>query len=116
MQPNPFHITHDITRLEAWSSLIWINFKFEIGERNGCRSQWPRGLRHEPSSPARTLGSWIRIPLKAWMSVCFYSVFVLFCGYVAALRRADPPSKKSYRLCTDLETEKAAKVQRAVEP
>jgi hypothetical protein len=29
-----------------------------------------RGLRHEPSSPARTLGSWVRIPLKAWMSVC----------------------------------------------
>jgi hypothetical protein len=43
------------------------------------RSQWPRGLSHEPSSPARTLGSWVRIPLKAWMSACIYSVFVLFC-------------------------------------
>jgi hypothetical protein len=32
------------------------------------RSQWPRGLRHEPSSPARTLGSWVGIPLEAWMS------------------------------------------------
>jgi hypothetical protein len=30
---------------------------------------------------------------------CFYSVFVFFCVYVAALRRADPPSKESYRLC-----------------
>jgi hypothetical protein len=29
------------------------------------------GLRHEMSSPARTLGTWIRIPLKAWMSVWF---------------------------------------------
>jgi hypothetical protein len=28
---------------------------------------------------ARTLGSWVRIPVEAWMSVCFYSVFVLFC-------------------------------------
>jgi hypothetical protein len=43
------------------------------------RSQWPRGLRHELSSPARTLGSWVGIPLKTWMSVCVYSVFVLSC-------------------------------------
>jgi hypothetical protein len=28
---------------------------------------------------SRTLGSWIRIPLKARMSVCVYSVFVLSC-------------------------------------
>jgi hypothetical protein len=27
------------------------------------RSQWPRNLRHEHSSPAQTLGSWVRIPL-----------------------------------------------------
>jgi hypothetical protein len=39
----------------------------------------PRGLRHELSSPARTLGSWVRIPLKSWMFVCVYSVFV--CRY-----------------------------------
>jgi hypothetical protein len=44
-----------------------------------CRSQPPRSLRHEPSSPARTLGSWVRIPLKAWMSVYVYSVFILSC-------------------------------------
>jgi hypothetical protein len=43
------------------------------------RSQWPRGLRHELSSPARTLGSQVRIPLKSWIYVCVYSVFVLFC-------------------------------------
>jgi hypothetical protein len=43
------------------------------------RPQWPHGLRQEPSSPARTLGMWVRIPLEAWMSVCVYSVFVLFC-------------------------------------
>jgi hypothetical protein len=42
------------------------------------RSQWPRGLAHELSSLARTLRSWVRIPLKAWMSLCVYSVFVLF--------------------------------------
>jgi hypothetical protein len=61
----------------------------------------PRGLRHEPSSPARTLGLWVRIPLIEWMSVRVYSVFVLSCVQVAALRHADPPSKESYRLCID---------------
>jgi hypothetical protein len=33
----------------------------------------------ELSSPARTLGSWVRITLEAGMSVCIHSVFVLFC-------------------------------------
>jgi hypothetical protein len=41
-----------------------------------CWPQWPRGLRHEQSSPARKLGSWFRIPLEVWMSVCSsYYVF-----------------------------------------
>jgi hypothetical protein len=31
------------------------------------RSQWARGLGHELSSPARTLGSWVRIPLQVRM-------------------------------------------------
>jgi hypothetical protein len=35
-----------------------------------CRSQWPHGVRHEPCSSARTLGSWVRIPLETGMSVC----------------------------------------------
>jgi hypothetical protein len=42
-------------------------------------SQWPSGLKHEMSSPAWTLGSWVRIPLEAWMFVWVYSVFVLSC-------------------------------------
>jgi hypothetical protein len=49
-----------------------------------------RALRHEPSSPAQTQGSWVRIRLEAWMSVCIYSVFVLSNVQVVALRRADP--------------------------
>jgi hypothetical protein len=44
------------------------------------RSQWPRGLRREMSSPARILGSWVRIPFEAWMFVYVYSVFVLGSG------------------------------------
>jgi hypothetical protein len=63
-----------------------------------CRSQWSRGLGHELSSLARTLGSWVRILLKAWMSVCVYSVIVFYVQ-VAALRQADTPSEESYRMC-----------------
>jgi hypothetical protein len=44
-----------------------------------CRSQWPRGLRHEMFSLTRTLGSWVWIPIKAWMSFCIYFMFVLSC-------------------------------------
>jgi hypothetical protein len=47
-----------------------------IAKRRKCRSQWPRGLRHEQSSPAQTLGSWVRIPTEAWMSV---RVFLCLC-------------------------------------
>jgi hypothetical protein len=66
-----------------------------------CRSQWPRRLRHELSSPAQTLGSWVRILLDHG---CLYAFIlsVLSCLLIAALRRADPPSKDSYRLCKRL--------------
>jgi hypothetical protein len=40
---------------------------------------------------------------KAWMSLCVYSVFVLSCVQVAALRQADPRSKEYYRLCKKIE-------------
>jgi hypothetical protein len=59
------------------------------------------------------VGSWVRIPIKAWTSVCVYVVFVLSCVQVEALRRANPPSDS----VKDQETEKAATVQqRAVQP
>jgi hypothetical protein len=43
------------------------------------RSQCPRSLKHEISSPAQTLGPWDGIPLDVWMSVRVSSVFVLSC-------------------------------------
>jgi hypothetical protein len=52
---------------------------YRSDEKHVSRSQWPRGLRHELCSPAETLGSCVRIPLEAWISVCVYSVFVLLC-------------------------------------
>jgi hypothetical protein len=43
--------------------------------------------------------------------VCVYSVFVFYVQ-LAALRRADTPSKESYRLCkNDYETEEEARAQ-----
>jgi hypothetical protein len=49
------------------------------------------------SSPAETLGSRVRTPLKARMFVCVYSVFMLSC-VVLPCDRADHPSKEPYLL------------------
>jgi hypothetical protein len=44
------------------------------------RSQWPSSLRHELYSLARKLGSWVRIALKASMSVLFAFILCLCCS------------------------------------
>jgi hypothetical protein len=54
------------------------------------------------SSPTQILRLWVGIPLEALMVVFIYSVFVLFCMQVKALRQADPPSKESCRMCLGL--------------
>jgi hypothetical protein len=49
-----------------------------MGDKDGrCRSQWPRGLRHELSSPAPTLGSWVRIPLRHGC-LCVFCVRIIW--------------------------------------
>jgi hypothetical protein len=74
------------------------------------RSQWPRCLRQGPSSLARTLESWVQIPLKAWMFECVLCV-------CSGLAMGWSPSWVSYQLCKKYyETEEAAVVQKAVEP
>jgi hypothetical protein len=40
---------------------------FELRTFKTCQSEWLRGLRHELSWTARTLGSWFRIPLETRM-------------------------------------------------
>jgi hypothetical protein len=70
----------------------------------------------EPSSPARTLGSWFRIPLEAGMSVRVYFVCVVLCvssGLATGWSRIQGALPTVYRIN---KTERAAKVQRAVEP
>jgi hypothetical protein len=65
-------------------------------------------LRHELSSLARKLGSWVRILLKAWV----FLLCALFCVCVRArVQRADPPSKET-ECVKDQVTEKAAKAHR----
>jgi hypothetical protein len=45
------------------------------------RSQLPSSLRHEPSSPARTLGAWVRIPLRGMnVRVRLFCVCVVLCA------------------------------------
>jgi hypothetical protein len=89
---------------ECFSSEISVEFQRTIG-RYG-RPEWSRSLRHELSSPARGLGSWVRIPLGAWMCSCGS-----LCRY-RHCKGTDPPLKESSRLCKDQETEKAAKVHK----
>jgi hypothetical protein len=31
------------------------------------------------SWPAQIIGAWVRIPLEAWVFICIYARFVLFC-------------------------------------
>jgi hypothetical protein len=61
-----------------WLSACLVDNIFCHGMFPCCRWQWPRSLRHAPFSPSRTLGSWVRIQLEAWMSMCFD--FVLCCS------------------------------------
>jgi hypothetical protein len=68
---------------------------------NEGRSQWPRGLRHELSSLARTLGSWVWIPLKALVSVCAF--ILCLCCPVCGWRPCDGlnPRPRSPTVCVE---------------
>jgi hypothetical protein len=58
----------DICSLGLLGSFKWVLYPFR-----------PRVLRHEMSSPTRTLGSCFRIPLRPWIFVYVYTMFVLSC-------------------------------------
>jgi hypothetical protein len=74
----PLEVNHSVNAIPLFylirTSSNHLKFSRHLTIR--CRPQWPRGVRHEPSSPARTLEQWVRISLETWMSMCVYSVFV----------------------------------------
>jgi hypothetical protein len=80
--------THDFTKIIILGFSAWLNF-FIL---QPCRSQWPRGLRHELSSPAPTLRSWDRIPLRHG---CLCVRF--FCFYIVSSETASRPNKRLIR-------------------
>jgi hypothetical protein len=49
-----------------WTKCRWDRFYSQ--DFRFCRSQWPHGLRRR-SAAERLLGSWVRIPLRAWVFV-----------------------------------------------
>jgi hypothetical protein len=75
-------VTHLHLVLRSWKLELYLHSPiFLHGIVLNCRSRWPRGLRHELSSLTRKLGSWVRVQLKAWMSVCMrlFCVCVVLC-------------------------------------
>jgi hypothetical protein len=52
-----------LCKCETWSVTLIEKFWWGLCEHSW--SQWPRGIRHELSSLAQTLESWVRILLKA---------------------------------------------------
>jgi hypothetical protein len=64
--------THYVGKMQSF-------FYIKAGGTYNYPSQWPRGLKHELSSLTRKLGSWVRIPLKTWMSV--------LCAFILCLCR-----------------------------
>jgi hypothetical protein len=96
-----FHIMHDLI-FSTTKVVFFLSTKFSTCIEGRGRSQWPRGPGYELSSFARTLGSWVQIQNQGMDIRVRVFCVVLSCVLVAALRRADPPSKESYRMCIGL--------------
>jgi hypothetical protein len=116
--PNPDHfLVNCLIKMLIYTSFFVLTYSFASINLIMSRSKWPHALRHETLLLARKLGSWDWIPLEARMSVCSYSVFLLF--YVCKYRPSDGliPCPRSPTDCVWI---KKLKMQprptRAVEP
>jgi hypothetical protein len=75
---------------EMFTKHRWLNIYQDMNRiylRMYGRPQWPRGLKHEMSPSAWTLGLWVRVPHQTLMSVCVYSLILLSSVYGEALRQ-----------------------------
>jgi hypothetical protein len=71
----------DVTRyspLKVNKGFGW-TYRLHLQDRKINQARNQREKNSGALSLSRTLGSWVRIPLKAWMFVFVYSVFVLSC-------------------------------------
>jgi hypothetical protein len=112
---------HKIAKNILYSIYTLLEYTFPLF--CGCiyiysRSQRPCGLRHELSSLAGTLGSWVQIPLKARMSVCaFILCLCSMCRYRPCDGLITRPSSPTVCIKKDYETEEEARAQQnAVQP
>jgi len=62
------HWYHNCHRIEPMRYVV-ITARNPPNIQTWCQSQWPCGLRCR-STVARLLRLWVRIPTRAWMSVC----------------------------------------------
>ena len=69
------------------------------------RSRWPRGLRRG-STAARLLRSWVRIPPRAWMSVCCECCVLSGRGLCDELITRPEESYRLWCVVCDVETTK----------
>jgi hypothetical protein len=70
---------HAFDRVPLWSATVTVKQCFLTDYSPQLPTTEAALLRHELSSPAKTLGSWVRIPLQARVSMCIYSVRVVLC-------------------------------------
>jgi hypothetical protein len=74
-----------------------INYEWEQAREPLTATEPSKAWTVFARSDALIVGSNPASGINVWC-VYIYSVFVLFCVWVEALRRTDPPSKESYRL------------------
>jgi hypothetical protein len=93
-----YYKAHSRARL-GWSKQSFHRVRYYIilvKVQISCRWKWPHG--HDLSSPARILGSWVRITFEAWFfRLCVCSVCVGLYGH-RGLATGWPLVLESYRL------------------